>query len=123
VSSGFVRGIAVMAGFAVAAAVNVVAGLLTDDWGLGLWIALGVLVLFGGGLQIWLSKTPSPSSVEQSMRGVRAGGSVTQSGDGVSKRMQRIRAGKDVRQKGKDSDQSMQNIRAETGDVSQELSE
>ncbi|WP_147339573.1 hypothetical protein [Actinomadura spongiicola] len=105
--------------FAIAAAVNVVTGLLIDDWNLGAWIALGVLVLVGGGLQILLSRAPNQNRAKQRMRGVRAGGSVLQSGDKVSKKMYGIQSGGDVHQKGKDSEQVMRKVRADR-DVTQE---
>lgn len=112
------RGIAVIVAFAIAAAVNVMAGLLIDDWSLGTWIALGVLVVVGGGLQVLLSRAPNQNGAKQRMRGVHAGGSVLQSGDEVSKEMYGIHAGRDVHQKGKDSKQVMRKVRADR-DVTQ----
>ncbi len=57
---GVRRGVAAVAGVAVAAAVNVATGMLTQHWAVAWWVATGVLVVVGGGLQWWL--TPAGES-------------------------------------------------------------
>ncbi|WP_141585537.1 hypothetical protein [Actinomadura sp. WMMA1423] len=49
------RGIAAAGTVAIAAAVNVATGMLTQHWAMAWWAAAGVLVVVGGGLQAWLT--------------------------------------------------------------------
>jgi hypothetical protein len=61
----------------VAAATNITTGLVTEHWALAWWIATGVFVLLGGGLQAWLTASDAAPS-RQAVRGVKVGGEIRQ---------------------------------------------
>jgi hypothetical protein len=61
----------------VAAASNIATGVVTQHWALAWWIATGVLVLLGGGLQAWLTFS-SAASNRQVIKGTKVGGSIRQ---------------------------------------------
>ncbi|MFE7095599.1 hypothetical protein, partial [Streptomyces erythrochromogenes] len=64
---------------AVAAAVNVATGMLTQRWTLAWWLCTAVLVVFGGALQAWLTVWERPPSRQQLIEDVDVGsGSVAQ---------------------------------------------
>jgi hypothetical protein len=87
------RMVAAGATVAVAAAVNVATGMLTQKWSLAWWLCTTVLVVVGAALQIWLTRTdglpdgapdpapdPAPAPVRrQALEDTEVeGGSVTQ---------------------------------------------
>ncbi len=76
-SSGGKRALA--GGFTVvlAAAVNIATGVVTQHWALTWWITTAVLVLFGGGLQAWLTVGDSPPN-RQVVDGTKVRGSIRQ---------------------------------------------
>ncbi len=76
-SAGTRRGWAAAATFVLAAAVNVVTGLLTQQWSAAWWLTLAVLVVVGGGLQAWVTLEARPG-VRQRVDNTVVGGSVTQ---------------------------------------------
>ncbi|GAA1538316.1 hypothetical protein GCM10009678_20790 [Actinomadura kijaniata] len=76
------RGVAAAGTVAVAAAVNVATGMLTQQWALAWWITLAVLVVVGGGLQAWLTlagSSPPPAGGVQRVEGTRVGRDLRQS--------------------------------------------
>jgi hypothetical protein len=86
------RGAAAAGTVAVAAAVNVATGMLTQKWALAWWIAVVVLVVLGGALQAWLTVSGQPprrdperseDSGGQSVRGTRVGRTLKQSLEGT----------------------------------------
>jgi hypothetical protein len=77
VGLGVKRGVAAVASVAVAAAVNVTTGMLTQHWAAAWWAATAVLVIVGGGLQLWLT-APDARSARQRVSKTKVGGSVTQ---------------------------------------------
>ncbi|MGW0563245.1 hypothetical protein ACWDZ4_22200 [Streptomyces sp. NPDC003016] len=76
-STGTRRGWAAAATFALAAAVNVVTGILTQQWSAAWWLTLAVLVIVGGGLQAWVTLGERPTA-RQRVDNTVVGGSVTQ---------------------------------------------
>jgi hypothetical protein len=70
------RGVAAAGTVAVAAAVNVATGMLTQHWAWAWWAATAVLVVVGGGLQAWLTvghRAAGASGVSASGEGSIAG--------------------------------------------------
>ena len=76
-SAGARRGWAAAGTFALAAAANVVTGVLTQQWSAAWWITLAVLVIVGGGLQAWVTLAERPAA-RQRVDNTVVGGSVTQ---------------------------------------------
>ncbi|MCO5999689.1 hypothetical protein [Actinoallomurus rhizosphaericola] len=75
---GMMRGAAAAGTVAVAAAVNVATGMLTQHWAVAWWLTTGVLVLAGGGLQAWLTVRERPAG-----RVVASGDGSVAAGDSV----------------------------------------
>ncbi|XVQ08248.1 hypothetical protein ACQP1W_37670 [Spirillospora sp. CA-255316] len=85
------RGGAAAGTVAIAAAVNVATGMLTQKWALAWGIAVAVLVVVGGALQAWLTVSGQPprrnsdeesgrrGSGGQSVQGARVGRTLKQS--------------------------------------------
>ena len=55
--SGTRRGLAAAVTVVLAAATNATVGMLTQHWALAWWLASGVIVIVGAGLQWWLTDT------------------------------------------------------------------
>jgi hypothetical protein len=72
------RVVALVASAAVAAAVNVTTGMLTQHWALAWCGATAVLIVIGAGLQLGLSTMGSSSVASQRVSRTRVGGSVHQ---------------------------------------------
>ncbi|MFJ6780374.1 hypothetical protein [Streptomyces yangpuensis] len=89
---------------AVAAAVNVATGMLTQRWTLAWWLCTAVLVVLGGALQAWLTVSERPPARRQEIEDVDvSSGSVAQrmSGPGEqSVRRARIEGGLSQEQNG-----------------------
>ena len=56
-NSRTIRGLAAAGTVVLAAATTVTIGLLTQHWAVAWWLATGVLVIVGAGLQWWLTDT------------------------------------------------------------------
>ncbi|GAA1520216.1 hypothetical protein GCM10009677_61830 [Sphaerisporangium rubeum] len=74
------RGVAAAGTVAIAAAVNVATGMLTQQWDLAWWIAIAALVVIGGVIQAWLTiaEPTSPPIRTQSISNTRVNGSAKQ---------------------------------------------
>ncbi|WHT16155.1 hypothetical protein N8J89_23805 [Crossiella sp. CA-258035] len=55
-------GLAIAASVVLSAATSVVVNVLTDDWGLAWWVALGVLVLAAAVIAVWLGHAGSAAT-------------------------------------------------------------
>lgn len=72
------RALAAAGSVAIAAAVNVATGVLTQHWATAWWAATAALVVVGGGLQVWLTVADGSAKVQASGDGaIAAGGSVS----------------------------------------------
>ncbi|MFB8119751.1 hypothetical protein ACFC51_28290 [Streptomyces sp. NPDC055962] len=76
-SAAGLRGWAAAGTVLLAAGVNVVTGVLTQEWSAAWWGALAVLVVVGGGLQAWLTFKDGPHAAQR-VSGSVVGGSVEQ---------------------------------------------
>ncbi|MEV6095250.1 hypothetical protein [Nocardia sp. NPDC051981] len=75
-SNNVKRGAAAAVTFAIAAAVNIATGMVTQRWSLAWVLATVAFVLVGGALQWWLSVQGGDAT--QKISGTKVGGSVTQ---------------------------------------------
>jgi hypothetical protein len=75
--TGGKRAIAGAGTVVLAAASNIATGVVTQHWALAWWIATGVLVLLGGGLQAWLTVSDAAPN-RQVIKGTKVSGSIRQ---------------------------------------------
>ncbi|MEU6730207.1 hypothetical protein ABZ917_41430 [Nonomuraea wenchangensis] len=88
----------------VAAAVSVTTGMLTQHWAVAWWIATGVLVLLGGGLQAWLT-VGERARASQRVTSTRVTGSVRQTlAEAGDQGVERSEVGGDVSQRQENSE-------------------
>jgi hypothetical protein len=81
-SSGSRRGLAAAGTFVLAAAVNVVTGIMTEQGSTAWWLTLGTLVIVGGALQAWLTLAER-TTARQRITGTDIGGAVEQRLTGI----------------------------------------